>query len=149
MKVKVKENNLLSSDEIILEVKENNDDIKEIVDMIENYGLNIIGKIGNEKYLISLKNVCYFEAVDNRVFAYTLDNVYEINYKIQELVENYYKVGFIQIARTIVLNVDYVDKLKSLVNGRILVDLSNGEKLVITRAYSSSFKEYLKKKGSI
>lgn len=149
MKVKVKENNALSSEEIILEVKEYNDDVKEIVDIIESLGLNIMGKIDNEKYLVPLKNICYFEAVDNRVFAYTTDNVYEINYKIQELVENFYKVGCIQIARTIVLNVDYVDKLKTLVNGRILVELSTGEKLIITRAYSLSFKEYLKKKGSI
>ena len=69
--------------------------------------------------------------------------VYEVNYKIQELVDMLKRTSFIQTARTIILNINKIEKVSTLVNGRISAVLVNGEKMIITRVFSHSFKNKL------
>lgn len=147
MKVKIVENSNLDEDIVTIECKKITDDVKSICEYIENYGLNIIGKLDGSKYFLSLNDIFYFEAVDNHVFAYTIDLVYEITYKINELNELLSKSSFMQISRTIILNIDKIKKVSTLINGRILAVLENGEKQIITRAYAYNFRQKLKKKG--
>ena len=109
--------------------------------------MSIVGKIDGEKIFISLKDIFYFEAVDNKVFAYTKDLVYEVNYKIQDINLLFSKLYFIQISRTIVINIDIIEKVSTLINGRILAILINGEKQIISRAYAHEFKNKLMTKG--
>ena len=109
--------------------------------------MSIVGKKDGEKVFINLKDIYYFEAVDNRVFAYTKDLVYEVNYRIQDINVLFGKLFFIQISRTIVINIDIIEKVSTLVNGRILAVLINGEKQIISRAYAHEFKNKLMMKG--
>lgn len=147
MKVKIIENPDLLEDLVTIECKEINQEILSISEYIENYGLSIVGKKDGEKVFINLKDIYYFEAVDNRVFAYTKDLVYEVSYRIQDINVLFGKLFFIQISRTIVINIDIIEKVSTLVNGRILAVLINGEKQIISRAYAHEFKNKLMMKG--
>ena len=147
MKVKIIENPDLLEDLVTIECKEINQEILSISEYIENYGLSIVGKKDGEKVFINLKDIYYFEAVDNRVFAYTKDLVYEVSYRIQDINVLFGKLFFIQISRTIVINIDIIEKVSTLVNGRILAVLVNGEKQIISRAYAHEFKNKLMMKG--
>ena len=53
------------------------------------------------------------------------------------------RTSFIQTARTIILNINKIEKVSTLVNGRISAVLVNGEKMIITRVFSHSFKNKL------
>ena len=44
---------------------------------------------------------------------------------------------------TIILNIRKIKKVTTLVNGRILAQLNNGEKMIITRVYAQNFKQKL------
>ena len=77
----------------------------------------------------------------------TKDLVYEVNYRIQDINVLFGKLFFIQISRTIVINIDIIEKVSTLVNGRILAVLINGEKQIISRAYAHEFKNKLMMKG--
>ena len=147
MKVKIIENPLVIEDLVTIECKTTTPEIIELSNYIENYGMSIVGKIDGEKVFISLKDIFYFEAVDNKVFAYTKDLVYEVNYKIQDINLLFSKLYFIQISRTIVINIDIIEKVSTLINGRILAILINGEKQIISRAYAHEFKNKLMTKG--
>ena len=147
MKVKIIENPLVIEDLVTIECKTTTPEIIELSNYIENYGMSIVGKIDGEKVFISLKDIFYFEAVDNKVFAYTKDLVYEVNYKIQDINLLFSKLYFIQISRTIVINIDIIEKVSTLINGRILAILINGEKQIISRAYAHEFKNKLMMKG--
>ena len=115
-----------------------------MVKLLETSTLNILGKLNGENYVLTLDQIFYFEAVDNRVFAYCEKEIYEVNYKLQELTELLSQTYFIQTARTIVLNIKQIKKVTTLVNGRILAVLNNGEKMIITRVYAQKFKQKLK-----
>ena len=43
----------------------------------------------------------------------------------------------------IFLNIRKIKKVTTLVNGRILAQLNNGEKMIITRVYAQNFKQKL------
>ena len=144
MKIKVEENKELSEIEVLISTPIIDDDVHRVVKLLETSTLNILGKLNGENYLLTLDQIFYFEAVDNRVFAYCEKEIYEVNYKLQELTELLSQTYFIQTARTIVLNIKQIKKVTTLVNGRILAVLNNGEKMIITRVYAQKFKQKLK-----
>lgn len=145
MKVKVIIDNSVLSDYVTITCKELTDEVIELEKLVENYGKTITGKLNNETYLLNIQDIYYFEAVDNKVFAYTVKEVYEVNYKIVELVEYFKEFDFIQVSRTVVLNINYIDRVQSMINGKILAILSNKEKMIITRAYANDFKLKIRK----
>lgn len=144
MKIKVEEKKNLSEIEVLISCPVINDEVNRVVKLLETSSLSIMGKLNGENYVLTLDRIFYFEAVDNHVFAYCEKEIYEVNYKLQELTELLSQTYFIQTARTIVLNIKQIKKVTTLVNGRILAVLNNGEKMIITRVYAQKFKQKLK-----
>lgn len=143
MKLTIEEIPDLLEPEINIKCNDIDSKINRIANYIRTSFITISGKFDGEVYVLNLDDIFYFEAVDNRVFAYDEKNVYEVNYKLQELAEMFSRTSFIQIARTIILNINKVEKVKTLINGRIGAELINKEKIIITRVYSSAFKNKL------
>ena len=144
MKLKVEECKELSEVEIIIKCPEKNTHIDQLVAAINTHFTNLLGKRDGENIIINLENIYYFEAVENRVYAYEAESVYEVPYKIQELVDSLGSTSFLQSSRTMILNISKVSKIKSLVNGRIMAELDNGEKTIITRVYAQDLKKRIK-----
>ena len=143
MKLQIEQIPTLEETEILIKCKEVDSKINKIANYIRTSYITLIGKIDGEQFVINLDDIFYFEAVENKVFAYVEKEVYEVNYKIQELVDMLKRTSFIQTARTIVLNINKIEKVSTLVNGRISAVLVNGEKMIITRVFSHSFKNKL------
>lgn len=119
-------------------------EVEKIISTLKNIDSSIIGKKDNENFVLKLEDVYYFEAVENKVFAYLEEDVYEVSYKIAELNDLLNDTSFIQTARTVILNLDKIQRIKSMVNGRILAVLNNNEKMIITRVYANVFKNKIK-----
>lgn len=143
MKLKIDEISTLDETEICIKCRKIDEKINKITNYIRTSYITITGKINGETYIIHLEDIYYFEAVENRVFAYCEKNVYEVGYKLQELATMLAKTSFIQTARTIILNINKIEKVSTLVNGRISAVLINGEKMIITRVYAHEFKRKL------
>ena len=119
-------------------------EVEKIISTLKNIDSSVIGKKENENFVLKIEDIYYFEAVENKVFAYLEEDVYEVSYKIAELNDLLKESSFIQTARTVILNLDKIQKIKSMVNGRILAVLNNGEKMIITRVYANEFKNKIK-----
>lgn len=144
MKLKVEEIKDITDVEIIIKCPEKNKHIEELIAAINTHFTNLMGKKDGENFVINLENIYYFEAVENRVYAYEAESVYEVPYKIQELVDSFGSTSFLQSSRTMILNISKISKIKSLVNGRIMAQLDNGEKTIITRVYAQNLKKRIK-----
>ena len=144
MKIKVVEDATLEEIEVVIKCRNKDSQVEKIYNAIESCVVSIIGKVNGENYVLNLNDIYYFEAVDNRVFAYCEKEIYEVSYKIHDLSELLLHTSFMQTARTIILNIKKIKKVNTLVNGRILAMLSNGEKMIITRLYAQKFKAKLK-----
>lgn len=143
MKLQIDEIPTIEETEIIIRCQKVDNKINRISNYLRTNYITIVGKLEGENYVLNLDDIYYFEAVENRVFAYVEKEVYEVNYKFQKLTELLERTSFIQTARTIVLNINKINRVSTLVNGRIGAVLVNGEKMIITRAYAHDFKRKL------
>ncbi len=109
-------------------------------------------RAGREKLTVSRQerlfrippsSVYYFEAVDNRVFAYLEKEVYETKLKLYELEERLAGTDFFRASKSTVINLAKVESLSPAFNGRFEAAMKNGEKLIVSRQYVPVLKEKL------
>ena len=74
-------------------------------------------------------------------FIYCEDKVYETSLRLYELEDQLDPRLFVRISKSILLNLNKLDNVRALLNGRYEALLINRERLIITRHYVSSFKE--------
>ena len=98
---------------------------------------------GNQ-YEIPVTDICYVEAVDNRVFLYTGQQVYETRQKLYELEEVLREKYFLRISKSMLLNLMKIKAIKPALNGRFMAILQSGEEIIISRKYVPALKEMLK-----
>lgn len=133
-------NKVLDDENITINYIKLNDEINGIISYINNS--NIVGYLNNTAYNIELKNIYYFEGVDNKNFIYTKDNCYECKYKLYEI-EDLKLNSFVRISKSIILNIKKISKVKGDLSGRLEATLKNDEKIIISRKYKALLKERL------
>ena len=63
------------------------EEVQEIVAFVKSRQGQLTGVSDDNMYEIALSDIFYIESVENKVFLYTKDNVYETKYKLYELEE--------------------------------------------------------------
>lgn len=92
---------------------------------------------------LSLDDILYFESIEGRTFAYTLEAVYQVSARLKDLVVRYGSRGFFRSAKAMVINIYRIDHFKSQSFGRIEASLDNGESVLISRKYASHLRRLL------
>lgn len=129
-------------EQVIIECVEITQEIREIYSYVENKGTQLSGLLDGEYHKkFSLEEVFYFEAIDEKVFAYTSEQVYEIKMRLYEVEETYKKRHFIRCSKSVVLNLMLLDSISPALNGRFFAHMKNGEKLMISRQYAPHLKQ--------
>ncbi len=93
--------------------------------------------------MLPLKEIYYFESVDNRVFAYCKKEVYEVHKKLYELEQDYENQDFLRVSKSTIVHLPKISHLSPLFNGRFEAKLKNGEKVIISRQYVAMMKKKL------
>ena len=93
--------------------------------------------------MVEPQNVCYFEGVDNKVFIYCKQNVYETKLKLYEIEEEYENTNYFRASKSIIVNITKIKSISPAFSGRFEALLFNGEKLVISRQYVPELKKKL------
>ena len=89
------------------------------------------------------EDILYFESVDDKVFAYTKDSVYETKLKLYQLEEELPASIFFRANKAVIVNLDKIDSLAPVFGGRFEAVLENGYKVMISRNYLNTLKELL------
>jgi len=118
--------------------------INDIVRFVENLEGNISGTKGEKKYAIPVTEIFYIESVDNKVFLYTKDKVYETRQKIYEFESILKTKHYLRISKSMLLNLMKVESIRPALNGRFSAVLRSGEQVIITRKYVPDLKRALK-----
>lgn len=93
--------------------------------------------------LVELAEICYFESVDDKVFAYAEHDVAEVKWKLYELEKRLAGGDFIRISKSMILNLSKVKRFAPYMGGRFEALLENGEKVLISRQYVPELKKVL------
>lgn len=130
-------------DEIIIRCREIDERLMKMI-----YAL----KAGRDKMTVSKEgklfqiqpaSVYFFEAVDNRTFAYLERDVYETRFRLYELEERLVGTDFFRATKSTIINLAWVESLSPAFSGRFEVSMKNGEKLIVSRQYVPILKEKL------
>src|SRR5690606_6112170 len=119
-------------------------EVNSIVTFVKSLGDVIIGHMNGREYSLNLRDIIYFEAIDEEVYAYTNNKTYEIKSRLYELEKLYFDQLFTRCSKSYVINLLALDSVSPALNGRFIAHMNNHQKIIISRQYVKSLKERLK-----
>ena len=135
MKVRIKQISSKANECLIIECVEVTPDIESIRSYALTRGMTLTGSLDERIYQFNLSNVFYFEAVDERVFAYTKVRSFELKIRLYELENAYADKHFIRCSKSFIINLMKLESISPALNGRFTAHMRNGEKIIISRQY--------------
>lgn len=131
-------------DQVIIECARVTPDVEDIRAYALTKGTELSGLAG-EKHLerFRLEDVYYFEALDEKLFAYTANREYEVRARLYEIENAYASCHFVRCSKSVVLNLMLLDSISPALNGRFFAHMKNGEKLIISRQYAPVLKNLI------
>ncbi len=83
-------------DEVIIRCAEVDDKLMRLIYALRE-DERLTGYLEDKIVKLSLKDIYYFEAVDNKIFAYASEETYEIRRKLYELEQDFVHTDFLRI----------------------------------------------------
>lgn len=118
--------------------------VHRIIALLESVDIQIKCNNENEEVLINASDIFYAESVDKKTFIYLKDKVYQTDLRLYQLIDELSHLGFVQVSKSCILNVNVLLSIKSLLNSRMEATLKNGEKILVNRNYINGIKQILK-----
>ena len=143
MKIEIIQNESISETEVTIKAKCLNEELSEIISCLSLIGNTVAGSKDGVVSFILLRDIYYFESVDNKTFFYTKDDVYEIKSRLYELEEKLSNTSFVRISKSTIANLKKLRSIKRARGSRLEADLVNGEKLIVSRQYVNDIKNKL------
>jgi DNA-binding LytR/AlgR family response regulator len=143
MKIIIEESNPGDDDQIIIRCKELDENIMKLLSELKMGQKKLAGIKDGIITMIDSGNVYYFEGVDNKVFLYCKQNVYETKLKLYEIEEEYKNTNYFRASKSVILNITKIKSISPAYSGRFEAVLFNGEKVVISRQYVPELKKKL------
>lgn len=140
MQVRIKQISDKADECLIIECIEVTPDIESIRSYALTKGTTLTGSVDERIYQFNLCDVFYFEAVDERVFAYTKNRSYELKIRLYELENTYSDKHFIRCSKSFVVNLMKLESISPALNGRFTAHMKNGENIIISRQYVPEIK---------
>ena len=143
MKVNYHQDATLTENRIEVYYGELDSEIAGVMNYLEAYAA-ILGKRDELQRKIFPAEIFYLEVVDRRCYAYLEHEVYQVDYALKDFLERFCSNGFIQIGKSMLVNVYKVSHMKTDFNMKMQLMMNNGEHLVLNRAYKARFISFLK-----
>ncbi len=143
MKITIEDRQDDEEDEVIIRCRQMDEKLLKMIYALKAGMEKITGIKGNDLVQLEPREIFYFEAVDNKVFAYMEKDVYETKLKLYELEKRFFGTDFIRVSKSVILNLTRVKSLRPAFNGRFEAYMKNEEIVIISRQYVPLLKEKL------
>ena len=143
MKIEIIQDKSITETEVIIKANCLNEELSEIISCLSLIGNTVAGERAGAVSFIPLKDIYYFESVDNKTFFYTKDEVFEIKSRLYELEEKLSNTTFVRISRSVIANLRKLKSIKRTKGARLEALLANGEKVIVSRQYVNGIKNKL------
>lgn len=143
MKISIQEIPGTQEEEILIKCHAMNDAVLELVRRLKSPEQQVAGIWQDEIYRLSLKDIFYFETVDNRSFLYGESRVYETKLKLYEFEEVTAGSRFLRVSKSVVANMLKISHIRPSLSGRFEAVMENGERITVSRQYVPELKKQL------
>jgi DNA-binding LytR/AlgR family response regulator len=103
----------------------------------------IVGRMGEEYFLLSTDEICAFQAEGNIVWIITANRKYLAGQTLKVLEERLANSSFRRIHRNALVNVDHVRKMSALSSQRWLITLRNDLEIVASKRQALGIRQLL------
>jgi DNA-binding LytR/AlgR family response regulator len=103
----------------------------------------IVGKVGEEYFLLAAGEICAFQADGDLVWVVTAKRKYLATQTLKSLEQRLKDTPFRRIHRNALVNVDHVRKMSALSSQRWLITLSNGQEFIASKRQARVVRELL------
>lgn len=119
---------------------------EEVVSLLQLLKKRSSGKLilykEEEQYIVDADEIVFVEVSDNKVYAYTKQETYEVKQKLYEVKELLSGRSFAQINKSVMVNINCVKSIQAEFSGNYRLKLKNRkESLTISRKYFKEFKD--------
>jgi len=137
MKIRIEVDNKINENEVIIRCSELSEDVKNIQIMLHDmlsYKKCITFYRGDTEYYLSLEEILFFETEENRICAHTIDNIYNVKYKLYEL-EEFLPGYFMRVSKSTILNTNHIYSITHSLSSSSKVEFQNTHKQVYVSRY--------------
>lgn len=131
-------------DEVIVRCREVTAEIQQLLLQLQNTVRRLVGTKDGVQVLVDTQDILYIESVDGKTFVCTAQDVVRVEHTLQQLEQLLTAANFFRCSKAMILNINKVQKLKSLASNRIDATMQSGEHILISRTYASEFRKRLK-----
>ena len=142
MKVKL-ESAELQETEVIIRGDVTSEEVVSLLQLLKkrNSGKLILYK-EEEQYIVDADEIVFVEVSGNKVYAYAKQGTYEAKQKLYEIKELLGSRLFVQINKSVIVNINCVKSIQAEFSGNYRIKLKNRkESLTISRKYFKEFKD--------
>ena len=110
MKIRIEVDNKIKENEVVIRCSELSEDVKNIQIMLDDmlsHKKRITFYRGDTEYYLSLEEILFFETEENGICAHTIDNIYNVKYKLYEL-EEFLPGYFMRVSKSTILNTNHI-----------------------------------------
>ena len=143
MKITIQENGNAQETEIIVVCKELTSELEEIVSSIALSTHTIAGSADGEIHFLPLKDIYYFEAIENKIFFYTKEKTFEASLKLYQIEEKLQNTSFARVSKSAIVNLKKIRSIRPDENSRLIATLLSDEKIMVSRSFVPEIKKKL------
>lgn len=131
-------------EEVLIRYHELTPEFDRLLKFLQKDSMAIVGKNEHGQCRLFPKQIYYFERVDDKIFACTKEQEYQVSFTLKEAEERLKAHGFFRCNKSFVVNIDRIVSVRSELGNRIDALLDNQEHIIISRRYVKEFRELLK-----
>lgn len=143
LRLKMKQDLSQEDIEVHIRYAKMDQDVQRLVSLIQSVDARIKCEMNGNERFVNASDIYYIESVDKKAFVYCENEVYRTEFRLYQLMEILDGLGFAQISKSCILNINTLDSIKPLLNSRMEATLKNGERLHVTRKYLTNIKREL------
>lgn len=132
--------------EVIIRCSEIDDIVQDLQEYLSNLskGKNTLTFYQNEtEFYFSYKRILFFETSDNKVFAHTKDDIYQVQHKLYEL-EEILPAYFMRVSKSTIINTREIYSITKNITSSSKVQFHDTHKVVyVSRNYYKTLKDTL------
>lgn len=136
MKIHINEDSQYKETEITINCSRLSPEVERVISMLRVLDLKLTGKKDGQTYILDAAKVLYIDTVDKKTFFYTRTDVYETDLKLYELEEQLSAMDFLRANKSCIINFHQIISIKPDIDGKLMVTMSNNERLYVSRQYA-------------
>jgi Response regulator of the LytR/AlgR family len=129
---------------VVVHTNEMTQEIADLIKRLTDYSDQMVVGYQNEKvYLLRLEEIYQIYAQNQKVFARTQKDSFQLKFRLYELEDRLSGTQLIRISNSEIINLKKVQSLDLSITGTITLKFDTGEKSFVSRRYVDKIKKHV------